>query len=144
MVIQDSGLTNEDSLLARQLLGKVREKFENEFIGGSSHGSFLEVGVLRCDGTAPKDTFKERHCTFISFPYLSNQQPLPAPRKDIIRPHPTQGLLQTLYHFESTKSREYQQVINKMPTKDAQKFVHVPQVWSIVFDSGRYALYSNS
>lgn len=130
--MRDSGLENEDIHLALQLLGKIQDNYEKEFI----HGNLLEVSVLRCDGRTPKDAFQERHCTFLSFPYFSNQAAMAAPRKHTIRPHPSNGLLQTIYPFESTRTRDSQQVINKVRAKNAKKFIHVPQIWSIVFDSG--------
>jgi hypothetical protein len=130
--MRDSGLENEDIQLALQLLGKIQDNYERESI----HGNFLEVSVLRCDGRTPKDALKERHCTFLSFPYFSNQQATHAPKKHTIRPHLAHGLLQTLYPFEPTQTRDSQQVINKIRTKNAKKFIHVPQVWSIIFDSG--------
>lgn len=128
----DVGLSSEDVLLAVQLIAQVQGNYEKEFF----HGYYLEPLVLRCDGIqASADILQERHCTFVSFPYLANQFAAPTKGKDGTQQHPIRGLLQTLYSLESTKARDMDQVVSRFRSKKSS--VYVPQLWAIIFDSGK-------
>lgn len=121
-------------MIALRLLRKVQENNEKQYI----HGYYLEPLVIRCDGQDARDPKEgERHCTFLSFPYFSFQYAQSNETQGVIRPHPAKGLLQKLYYLESTKCRDAEQAINKLHQSNDRRAVHVPEIWSIVFGSGK-------
>jgi hypothetical protein len=97
-------------MVALSLLRRVRERAEKLYV----HGRFLSPIVLRAEG---RDIGNKGHilldhyCTFLNFPYFSLQAPSPPPQQNSTGLHPARGLMQSFYHFESTKVRDEEQAI---------------------------------
>jgi hypothetical protein len=100
--------------------------------------------VLRCHGTSLRgehDT--ELSATFVCFPYLSTGErhhEMGSTNDE----YPTRSILQVLYPYESTSSRDASPILGKGGSPSTEHVISMPQFWAVIVGSSKAQPYFSS
>ena len=128
------GLHDDEPALTQKLL----QRFDKTYTTAFASGHHFEPRSMRVHGRDANDPEARDQCvTFSSFLYLAMLDPLSgAVMTSSIARHRTRSLLQFKYAQESTFSRDQEQVVRNLEHVSGRQFLHVPQLWSLLLDSG--------